>query len=160
MDCLVSEAEHCLGLSFFLCNNTAVALCGFRKLMNPFLVSVVQSASCSQDPSSIFLDPLFTHLGVDYNLQVHSLLLLQPLDCSQREPQVIGVEDLKLGNWFEFIHVGLGDLCDLQQTQFSFILDQCATLETRVDYFRIHLDTYIGITDIRKHVGTATKTLR
>ena len=39
---------------------------------------------------------LLTHLGVDYDLQVHCLLLLQPLDGSQRDPEVVGVEDLEL----------------------------------------------------------------
>lgn len=40
--------------------------------------------------------PIFAHLGVYYYLHIHRLLLLQPLDGSQRDPQIVGVEDLEL----------------------------------------------------------------
>lgn len=39
-----------------------------------------------------------THLKVDYDLQVHCLLFLQPLDSTQRDPQVVSIEDLELRN--------------------------------------------------------------
>lgn len=38
----------------------------------------------------------FAHLGVDYDLHVHCTVFLEPLDSSQRDPEVVGVEDLEL----------------------------------------------------------------
>ena len=46
---------------------------------------------------NLFL-PLLAHLGVHDDLHIHHTLFLQPLDGSQRDPQVVGVEDLELGN--------------------------------------------------------------
>lgn len=68
------------------------------------------------------------HLRVDDDLQVHGVLLLQPLHGGQRDPQVVGVEDLELGDGLELVDVSLGDLGDLQQPQVILVLDQRATL--------------------------------
>lgn len=56
---------------------------------------------------------------------------MQPLDGRQRDPQIVGVEDLELGNRLKFVNMGLGDLCDLQQPQTILILDQSTTLDRR-----------------------------
>lgn len=56
---------------------------------------------------------------------------MQPLDGGQRDPQIVGVEDLELGNRLKFVNVGLRDLCDLQQPQMILILDQSTTLDRR-----------------------------
>lgn len=84
----------------------------------------------------------YTDLGVDYDLHVHCLLFLQPLDSSQRDPQVVSIEDLELWNRFKFVYVGLGNLGNLQQTQFSFILDQRATLKIRVAFLQHELSDW------------------
>ena len=68
------------------------------------------------------------HLGVNDDLQVHGVLLLQPLDGGQGDPQVVGVEDLELGDGLELVHVGLRHLGDLQQPQVVVVLDQGAAL--------------------------------
>lgn len=75
--------------------------------------------------------PSFSYLGVHDDLHIHHTLLLQPLDGSQRNPQVVGVEDLELGDRLELVHVGLWNLGDLQQAQLPIILDQRAALEVR-----------------------------
>ncbi len=69
------------------------------------------------------------HLWVDDDLQVHGVLLVQPLDGRQRDPQVVGVEDLELGHRLELVHVGLWYLRDLQQPQVILVLDQSTTLQ-------------------------------
>lgn len=56
---------------------------------------------------------LLPHLWVDDDLHVHCILFLQPLDGRQRDPKVVGVEDLKLGNRLEFVHMRFGNLGDL-----------------------------------------------
>ncbi len=69
------------------------------------------------------------HLWVDDDLQVHGVLLMQPLDGGQRDPQVVGVEDLELGDRLELVDVGLWYLRDLQQPQVILVLDQSTTLQ-------------------------------
>ena len=71
---------------------------------------------------------LFSHLGVDDYLHVNGVLLLQPLDGGQGDPQVVGVEDLELGDRLELVHVGLGHLGDLQKAQLSVVLSERTTL--------------------------------
>ena len=69
-----------------------------------------------------------SHLGVDDDLHIHGVLLLQPLDSCQGDPQIVGVEDLELGPGLELDHMGLGHLGDLQQPQLAVVLDEGATL--------------------------------
>lgn len=73
---------------------------------------------------------LRSHLGVDDDLQVHAVLLLQPLDGGQRDPQVVGVEDLELGDGLELVHVGLRDLSYLQEPHAVLVLDQGPALQS------------------------------
>lgn len=53
------------------------------------------------------------YLWVDDDLQVHAVLLLQSLHSRQRDPQIVGVKDLELGDGLELVHMGLRDLSDL-----------------------------------------------
>ena len=69
-----------------------------------------------------------SHLGVGDDLQVEGVLVLQPLDGGQGDPQVVGVEDLELGDGLELVHVGLGHLGDLQKAQLSVVLSERTTL--------------------------------
>lgn len=54
---------------------------------------------------------------------------MKSFDAWQADPQVVGVEDLELGDGFELVYVSFGHLGDLQQPEFTVKLRQGTTLK-------------------------------
>lgn len=79
---------------------------------------------------SVFSKPLpADYLWVNNDLHVNGVLLLQPFNCRQSYPQIVGIEYFEFRHRLEFIHVCFRDLSYLHQPQLVLVLRQRATLQ-------------------------------
>lgn len=88
--------------------------------------------------------PRVRSLVVDDNLKVHSVVVHHTLHSPEVDPQVVRVEDLELAHRLEVLDVVRGDLCDLEETYLTLVVDEGAAFDIRLGLVR-HLHQELGL---------------
>lgn len=115
------------------------------------VLEVLDSGSDSGLELDGLLAGLGDGLGVDNDLEGELLGLDDALDGLEVDPEIVGVEDLELGDGLEVIHVVGGHLGDLEEADIALVVNQGSSLDVSAGLISdLHDELSVGLIHVRK----------